>query len=61
VTNTLGEPRCPVCGERCTYDEVDIGVGTLRGNLRCDSCGWIREQSIDGCFGFAEEDHEQSV
>ena len=33
--------NCPVCRSILTFDEVDIGVGTLTGNYRCDSCGWF--------------------
>jgi ssDNA-binding Zn-finger/Zn-ribbon topoisomerase 1 len=32
--------RCPRCGEPLEYDEVDIGVGTMRGNPGCPSCHW---------------------
>lgn len=32
--------KCPRCGEKIEYDEVDIGVGTLRGNAGCQACHW---------------------
>lgn len=31
---------CPQCGEQLDYDEVDIGVGVMRGNPGCPSCHW---------------------
>ena len=31
---------CPNCGHQLEYDEVDIGVGTLRGNYWCPNCRW---------------------
>ena len=31
---------CPECGTQLEYDEVDVGVGTIRGNPRCDNCCW---------------------
>lgn len=52
------EPRCPDCGELCTYDEVDIGVGIQRGNVRCDSCGWMPEQDTDDYLEPVEDDYE---
>ena len=38
--------KCPVCGSELNYDEVDVGVGTIRGNFRCDDCGYIPEEKI---------------
>lgn len=35
--------RCPRCGEPLEYDEVDVGVGTVRGNPGCPSCHWTPE------------------
>jgi len=32
--------KCPKCEEELDCDEVDIGVGTMRGNYRCPACGW---------------------
>lgn len=31
---------CPECDAPLDWDEVDIGVGTQRGNYRCPDCGW---------------------
>jgi hypothetical protein len=31
---------CPNCGAELEFDEVDIGVGTLRGNPGCPECHW---------------------
>lgn len=38
--------RCPRCNEELNCDEVDIGVGTLSGNYRCDSCGWSEIEEL---------------
>ena len=33
--------KCPKCNdEELACDEVDIGVGTLKGNYYCNNCGW---------------------
>jgi hypothetical protein len=34
------DEKCPECGEPLEYDEVDIGVGTIRGNYNCPNCLW---------------------
>ena len=36
---------CPQCGEPLEFDEVDIGVGVLRGNPRCFDCQWVEDDS----------------
>lgn len=36
----MTDDRCPRCGEPLEYDEVDVGVGTVRGNPGCPSCHW---------------------
>ena len=39
--------KYPVCGSELNYDEVDVGVGIIRGNFRCDDCGYnIPEERI---------------
>ena len=40
--------RCPKCGTKLDFDEVDIGEGTLRGNYRCPGCGWVEGDDEDG-------------
>lgn len=32
--------KCPECGSDLEFDEVDIGVGVLRGNAGCPECHW---------------------
>lgn len=32
--------KCPECGARLECDEVDIGVGVLKGPPHCDDCLW---------------------
>lgn len=39
---------CPECGAELEYDEVDIGVGTLRGNPGCPECYWTPPRVDDG-------------
>lgn len=39
--------RCPDCGAPLDYDEVDIGVGTLKGNYRCPDCDWAPPEPRD--------------
>lgn len=31
---------CPECGAELEFDEVDVGVGTIRGNPGCPECHW---------------------
>ena len=38
------DQTCPECSEELSFDEVDIGLGTLKGNWRCDFCGWTLEE-----------------
>jgi rubrerythrin len=37
-----GVYRCPVCGERCDVDLLDI-----EGSASCPYCGWPEEEKID--------------
>jgi DnaJ-class molecular chaperone len=47
LDQTADPPWCPACeGNGITREEVDIGVGTLKGPWRCDDCGW-KEPEID--------------
>jgi len=39
---------CPNCGTPLEYDEVDIGVGTLRGNPGCPECHWVPPARVCG-------------
>lgn len=36
----LDSDLCPECRAPLIYDEVDVGVGVIRGNRGCDECGW---------------------
>ena|SRR3972149_3035849 len=45
---TQDERTCPKCDYILSYEEVDIGVGTQRGNYHCDNCGWNEEDLIKG-------------
>ena len=44
------EESCPKCGKELTCDEVDIGVGVMTGNYRCNFCGWNEKESLDSMF-----------
>src|SRR6185295_5244487 len=39
--------NCPNCGESCSRDEVDIGVGVQYGRWECSSCGWYEGYESD--------------
>ena len=44
--------KCPKCDEELNYDEVDIGVGLMKGNYHCDACGWSdRDDIVSTCQG----------
>lgn len=45
MTSKITDP-CPNCGEQLEYDEVDIGVGVLRGNPGCPNCHWTPPEKI---------------
>lgn len=49
------EDLCPECGADLEYDEVDIGVGIMRGNPGCRDCGWVPPK-IDDIFNNNDED-----
>ncbi len=38
--------KCPKCNEELDYDEVDIGVGLMKGNYHCEACGWSDQDEI---------------
>lgn len=38
---------CPRCGEALEFDEVDIGVGVMRGNPGCPNCHWTPDAADD--------------
>jgi hypothetical protein len=46
---------CPECGALLEYDEVDIGVGTIRRNFSCPVCGWMPPQGPE----IADADEKQ--
>ena len=41
---------CPLCGDNCMRDEVDIGVGTIYGPFGC-SCDWSESAEYDRSNG----------
>jgi C4-type Zn-finger protein len=42
--------KCPICDHEMDYDEVDIGVGTMKTNYHCDYCGYIPKETLDKIF-----------
>lgn len=40
-----GSDVCPVCGGELEFDEVDIGIGTLRGRPGCPDCHWTPDDN----------------
>jgi hypothetical protein len=44
---------CPKCGEECSRDEVDVGVGVLHGPWGCPGCGWSSNSQYDHSDGGA--------
>ncbi len=42
--------NCPICGDNCMRDEVDIGVGTIYGPFGCQ-CGWSESAEYDRSNG----------
>lgn len=53
----ISEGKCPRCGEQCSRDEVDIGVGIQCGPWGCSACGWSEDTTYDLEFdgGFQED------
>jgi hypothetical protein len=39
--------RCPFCGDETTADEVDVGIGTIRGPEACTACGAYQNDNRD--------------
>jgi hypothetical protein len=39
ASSVLGD-TCTRCGGQLDFDEVDVGVGTIRGNPGCPECHW---------------------
>lgn len=39
---------CPKCGcDECHCDEVDVGVGVIKGPYGCPACGWSESPEYD--------------
>jgi len=34
--------------QKLDCEEVDIGVGTMKGNYHCNFCGWVEEELEPG-------------
>lgn len=44
----MPQPTCPKCGSEDLYrDEVDVGVGVVRGPYGCPACGWSEDEAYD--------------
>lgn len=42
---------CPKCGEGCSRDEADVGVGVIYGPWGCPGCGWSSDPAYDRSDG----------
>jgi len=48
--------KCPECGsENIWREEVDVGVGTVRGPYHCNDCGWSEYDTLS----FPEEAQDE--
>lgn len=36
---------CPECGDRCSRDEIDNGVGIVASSWACSNCGWDEDMN----------------
>lgn len=43
--------RCPQCGDACLRDEVDVGVGIIKGPWGCPRCAWSERPEYDLSLG----------
>ena len=48
---------CPKCGEGCSRDEVDVGVGVICGPYGC-ICGWSEDPTYDSSEGKSPKQQE---
>lgn len=38
--------RCPECGSHCWRNEIDIGVGIVCDEWKCEECPWDEGQAF---------------
>lgn len=43
--------KCPECGSHCWHNEVDVGVGFICDEWKCEECDWSEDQ------GYPMEDY----
>ena len=43
--------KCPECGANCWRNEVDVGVGIISDEWKCEVCDWSEDD------GFPMEDY----
>lgn len=48
---TRDREDCPHCGAPCDREEVDVGVGVIRGPWGCGDCGWSEWPEYDSRSG----------
>ena len=35
--------KCPECGANCWRDSVDVGVGVISDEWKCEVCDWTED------------------
>jgi hypothetical protein len=43
---TTGQMRCPECGAKCWRNEVDVDVGIISDEWKCEECAWDEDQAF---------------
>lgn len=38
--------RCPECGAVCWRNEIDVGVGIVSDEWKCEQCNWDENQAF---------------
>lgn len=38
--------KCPECGSECWRNEVDVGVGIVHDEWKCENCSWDEDQGF---------------
>jgi hypothetical protein len=52
--------NCPKCGEECSRDSADVGVGIIYGPWGC-LCGWSAWSEYDVSEGARVDEHGNHI